>query len=86
MFEQIFRNIDNVLGKEAGCASELGYTEQTSWMLFLNYLDDLGFERSQEAEMRAQKHELFHLHEAKIKNMGDARLNSGVTSQESLAQ
>jgi type I restriction enzyme M protein len=52
MFEQTFRNIDDVLWKEAGCATELDYTEQTSWMLFLKYLDDLEFERSQEAELR----------------------------------
>jgi hypothetical protein len=30
MFEQTFRNIDNVLSKEAGCTTELDYTEQTS--------------------------------------------------------
>lgn len=51
MFEQIFRNIDDVLWKEAGCATELDYTEQTSWMLFLKYLDDLEHERAQEAEL-----------------------------------
>jgi type I restriction enzyme M protein len=37
MFEQAFRNIDDVLRKEAGCASELDYTEQSSWLLFLKY-------------------------------------------------
>jgi hypothetical protein len=36
MFEQAFRNIDDTLRKEAGCASELDYTEQSSWLLFLN--------------------------------------------------
>ena len=41
MFEQAFKNIDDVLWKEAGCTSELDYTEQTSWLLFLKYLDDL---------------------------------------------
>ena len=41
MFEQTFKNIDDVLWKEAGCTTELDYTEQTSWMLFLKYLDDL---------------------------------------------
>lgn len=41
MFEQTFRNIDDVLWKEAGCTTELDYTEQISWMLFLKYLDDL---------------------------------------------
>ncbi|MFE8069869.1 N-6 DNA methylase [Marinobacteraceae bacterium S3BR75-40.1] len=56
MFEQTFRNIDDVLWKEAGCATELDYTEQTSWMLFLKYLDDLEFERSQEAELRGQSY------------------------------
>lgn len=47
-FERTFRAIDDVLWKEAGCATELDYTEQTSWMLFLKYLDDLEFERAQE--------------------------------------
>jgi type I restriction enzyme M protein len=57
MFEQTFKNIDDVLWKEAGCSSELDYTEQTSWMLFLKYLDDLEAERSLEAELKGKKHE-----------------------------
>ncbi len=51
MFEQTFKNIDDVLWKEAGCSSELDYTEQSSWMLFLKYLDDLEQERAMEAEL-----------------------------------
>ena len=39
MFEQVFKNVDDVLRKEAGCTTELDYTEQTSWLLFLKYLD-----------------------------------------------
>jgi hypothetical protein len=35
MFEQTFRNIDDILHKDAGCTSELDYTEQSSWLLFL---------------------------------------------------
>jgi len=54
MFEQTFKNIDDVLWKEAGCTTELDYTEQTSWMLFLKYLDDLEGERAIEAELRNQ--------------------------------
>ena len=46
MFEQTFKNIDDILHKDAGCSSELDYTEQTSWMLFLKYLDDLEQEKS----------------------------------------
>ena len=41
MFEQAFKNIDDVLRNEAGCTTELDYTEQTSWLLFLKYLDAL---------------------------------------------
>ena len=51
MFEQTFKNIDDVLWKEAGCSSELDYTEQSSWMLFLKYLDDLEQEKALEAEL-----------------------------------
>ena len=35
MFEQAFKNIDDILHKDAGSSSELDYTEQTSWQLFL---------------------------------------------------
>ncbi len=41
MFEQAFKNIDDILRNEAGCTTELDYTEQTSWLLFLKYLDGL---------------------------------------------
>jgi len=51
MFEQAFKNIDDVLWKEAGCTTELDYTEQTSWMLFLKYLDDLEGEKALAAEL-----------------------------------
>src|SRR5438128_6224426 len=49
MFEQAFRNIDDVLRKEAGCTTELDYTEQTSWLLFLKYLDALEQDKADEA-------------------------------------
>lgn len=47
MFETTFRNLDDTLRKDAGCSSELDYIEQTSWVLFLKYLDD--FETDKEA-------------------------------------
>jgi len=50
-FEQTFKNLDDVLWKEAGCTTELDYTEQSSWMLFLKYLDDLEQERALKAEL-----------------------------------
>ena len=57
MFEQTFKNIDDVLWKEAGCTTELDYTEQTSWILFLKYLDDLEQERALEAELVGKPYE-----------------------------
>ena len=42
IFEQTFKNIDDILHKDAVCTSELDYTEQSSWLLFLKYLDALG--------------------------------------------
>jgi type I restriction enzyme M protein len=51
MFEQVFKNIDDILRKDAGSSSELDYTEQTSWLLFLKYLDALEEERAMEAEL-----------------------------------
>jgi type I restriction enzyme M protein len=54
VFEQAFKNIDDVLWKEAGCTTELDYTEQTSWMLFLKYLDDLERDRQQKHELQGK--------------------------------
>jgi type I restriction enzyme M protein len=54
MFQQAFKNIDDVLWKEAGCTTELDYTEQTSWLLFLKYLDDLEGDRATEAELEGR--------------------------------
>ena len=51
MFEQTFKNIDDILHKDAGCSSELDYVEQTSWVLFLKYLDDLERDRATAAEL-----------------------------------
>lgn len=40
-YESTFNAIDSILRNEAGCSNELDYIEQTSWLLFLKYLDDL---------------------------------------------
>ncbi|MBC7879596.1 MAG: N-6 DNA methylase [Anaerolineales bacterium] len=56
MFEQTFKNIDDKLWKDAGCSSELDYVEQTSWILFLKYLDDLEKDRQDTAELIGKKY------------------------------
>ena len=56
MFENTFKNIDDILHKDAGCGSELDYVEQSSWVLFLKYLDDLESARKVGAELSNTKY------------------------------
>ena len=50
MFEQVFKNIDNILRVDGGGGGgELVYTEQTSWILFLRYLDEIEKEKADKA-------------------------------------
>jgi type I restriction enzyme M protein len=51
MFEQILKNVDNILWKDPGCGSELDYVEQTSWILFIKYIDDLEKEKETSAKL-----------------------------------
>lgn len=62
MFEQTFKNIDDILHKDAGCTSELDYTEQSSWLLFLKYLDALEADKATEAALEGKTYS-FILHE-----------------------
>ena len=57
MFEQVFKNIDDILHKDAGCGSELDYVEQTSWILFLKYLDDLEKDKETAALLSGKTYE-----------------------------
>ena len=52
MFEQTFKNIDDILFKDAGADSELDYIGKTSWVMFLRYLDELESKKADEAELR----------------------------------
>ena len=45
-----------MLWKEAGCASELDYAEQSSWLLFLKYLDALEQQKAMEAGLEGKKY------------------------------
>ncbi len=56
MFETIFKNIDDILREDSGCSSELDYIEQTSWILFLKYLDDFETEKEAASELKNEKY------------------------------
>ena len=57
MFEQVFKNIDDILWKDDGCSTELDYIEQTSWILFLKYLDDLEKDKETAAQLSGKSYE-----------------------------
>ena len=57
MFEQTFKNIDDILRKEAGCATELDYAEQISWILFLKYLEYLEVDRQNRALLTGEDYD-----------------------------
>jgi type I restriction enzyme M protein len=56
MFEQTFKNIDDILYNDSGANSELDYIGQTSWILFLRYLDELELYKKDEAELKGQSY------------------------------
>lgn len=55
-FEQTFKNIDDLLYKDSGADSEIDYIEQTSWVLFLRYLDSFDKNREDEAILEGKSH------------------------------
>jgi type I restriction enzyme M protein len=57
MFEQAFKNIDDILHKDAGCGSELDYVEQTSWVLFLKYIEDFEKDKQTAAELAGKTYQ-----------------------------
>ena len=53
-FEQTFKNIDDLLYKDSGSDSELDYIGQTSWVMFLRYLDELEQDKVDIAELNGE--------------------------------
>lgn len=54
MFEQSLKNIDDILRAD-NAGSALDYIEQTSWILFLKYLDDLENDRQKSAKLSGKE-------------------------------
>tara|TARA_X000000950_G_scaffold9563_1_gene10609 strand:+ start:1427 stop:3496 length:2070 start_codon:yes stop_codon:yes gene_type:complete len=55
-FETAFKNIDDKLRKESGCATELDYIEQTSWLLFLKYINDYEIDLEKKAKLSGNEY------------------------------
>lgn len=56
-FESAFKAIDNTLRHDDGCSTALDYVEQSSWVLFLKYFDDLEITREQAAELEEKPYQ-----------------------------
>ena len=54
LFENAFKYVDDILRKDSGCSTALDYVEQSSWVLFLKYLEDLEGERNMAATLKNQ--------------------------------
>ncbi len=77
MYEEAFKNIDDVLWKDAGCSSELDYIEQTSWILFLKYLDDYEIDKETAALLNGETYERFIDQEFRWEKWAYPKTNDG---------
>jgi type I restriction enzyme M protein len=77
MFENTFKNVDDILHKDAGCGSELDYVEQSSWVLFLKYLDDLEVEREIKAKLAGKPYKSLFETEYQWRNWAVPKDTSG---------
>lgn len=55
-FESTFKAIDNTLHHDEGCSTALDYVEQSSWILFLKYLNDLENTRELSAQLSGEEY------------------------------
>ena len=77
MFEQTFKNIDAAIWKDSGCDSELDYAEQTSWILFLKWLDDYEIENEIKSKLNHKKYKSILDKAFKWSNWAVVKDNSG---------
>jgi len=85
MFEQTFKNIDDLLHKDAGCGSELDYVEQTSWVLFLKYLDDLEKDKNTSALLSGNSYQSIIAQEFQWSVWAAPKLENGKLDHDALS-
>lgn len=56
MYKKIFDSIDKALWKDDGVDTDLEYIQQTSWLLFLRWLDEIELTRQKTASLNNQKY------------------------------
>ena len=76
-FEQTFKNIDDPLYKDSGADSELEDIGQTSWVMFLRYLDELEQDKADEAELRGEDYSFILDKESRWPNWAMSKSTDG---------
>ena len=56
-FTQTFKNIDDILFKDAGADGEIDYIEQASWILFLRYLESGEEDKQDKAALEGKEYQ-----------------------------
>jgi len=77
MFETKFKRIDDILRLEDGTSGAMDYVEQTSWILFLKYLDDLDKNKKITSNLGDKKHASIIKSEFQWRNWASPKLVSG---------
>jgi len=77
MFEQTFRNIDDILYKDSGADSELDYIGQTSWVMFLRYLDEMEQDKADEAALQGKPYKYIIVKEYQWPNWAMPKTKDG---------
>ena len=80
MFEKVFKNIDEVLRDDANCDTELDYAEQSSWALFLKWLDD--YEKDKESLCKLEGKEYENILEKKYRWSSWGNFNDDKTGED----
>lgn len=83
-FEQVFKQIDDKLRVDEGCATALDYVEQSSWILFLKYLDDLDQTREQSALLTGEDYRPIIDHEYRWSTWAMPKTNGEYDRQKAL--
>ena len=83
-FEQVFKQIDDKLRVDEGCATALDYVEQSSWILFLKYLDDLDQTREQSALLTGEDYRPIIDHEYRWSSWAMPKTNGEYDRQKAL--
>ena len=56
MYEKVFDSIDKALWKDDGVDTDLDYVQQTSWLLFLRWLDEIELTKQKSAKLNNQNY------------------------------